>query len=89
MNIKEHASSIAGLTLTTALASVATATLLRMLPRPHAPEGLMSVVHWINAPSAIPSVSHIQLIALGAAAAGVLGALAWRVLRPGVLVERS
>jgi hypothetical protein len=40
-------------------------------------------VGWLNAPSAIPSINHLQLIALGAAVVWVLGALTRRALRRG------
>ena len=52
--------------------------LVRMLSRPRASESLISVVRWLNAPSAIPGVNHLHLIALGAAAAWVCGTLALR-----------
>jgi hypothetical protein len=83
VSTKEDVRSIAGLTLTMALASVAIAMMVRSLPRPRASETWMSSVGWLNAPSAIPTVNHLQLIALGAAAACVLGTLAWRGLRRG------
>jgi hypothetical protein len=76
MSIKEHASSIVSLTLTTALASVATAMLVHSLPSPRASESVMSVVRWLGAPSVIPNVDG--LIVLVAAAAWLFGVFAAR-----------